>query len=542
MQSTLKKIGSNAKNLTRNLTAGAVLASTVASTDLVENFTTTLTRPTSNMIQTIENTSEALGQALKNTSKGNLLHSIGNTATLVPRVIGTSAEGLVKTASHATQYASGASQIIGNSLITWGKATQQSFSTTENSPDIDHQEIHLKDPSLLWRDGTHGLLQQKEPPKTKIGRWLGNVKKSLFNIPLNIGRIGTDIVTYTSQRVRWVVESVEGMSKDIKSSRSGVFTKGQSFWKKFWNIFTKGLRWSAKSLGKWGWNIVNEGIVKSGVALLGIGSNFIGRTLWNTVIPLFSTKAGREQKDNLFDGSSRHERFQWYYTSTPRKIDSSATSSAITSEKAAQKNSWKTQEKKSFQSAWLPVKNEKKWEEIKELETKENKKEQPETSNEKKEVNSSTAKNSPIDKEETTPIEKEKSDEIIQEQQESNISKEKEEVPDEKIETIRKNITDTQRLFVKNYNDKVPISEQESMKWVKELQWYIDKNGSVIFSWTSDTIDSVISATVTKLILGENNNLTIQGLSDNQEAFTITIPLSELFAPDLGFHLPVKKK
>lgn len=118
MQSTLKKIGNNTKNFARNLTAGAVLASTVASTDLVENLTTTVTRPTSNMIQTIENTSEALGQTLKNTSQGNLLHSIGNTVTLLPRAIGTSAEGIVKTASHATQYVSGASQIISNGLMT----------------------------------------------------------------------------------------------------------------------------------------------------------------------------------------------------------------------------------------------------------------------------------------------------------------------------------------------------------------------------------------------------------------------------------------
>ena len=37
-------------------------------------------------------------------------------------------------------------------------------------------------------------------------------------------------------------------------------------------------------------------------------------------------------------------------------------------------------------------------------------------------------------------------------------------------EALRKNITYTQRLFVKNYNSKIPISEQESKQWIKDLQ------------------------------------------------------------------------
>gem|GEM_PF-6177742 len=69
MKSTLSTARNNTKNFARNLIAGSLLAETVASTDLVENLTTTITRPTANMLQSIENTSQALNQTLKNTSK-----------------------------------------------------------------------------------------------------------------------------------------------------------------------------------------------------------------------------------------------------------------------------------------------------------------------------------------------------------------------------------------------------------------------------------------------------------------------------------------
>jgi len=243
------------------------------------------------MLKTIENTSEAIGSVFKNTAKWNIVHTAGNIVTLAPRALWSVAEWTIKTAGHGLQYASWLYQTSANSLITTAQDIQQTFSTSDASPDIPHKEIELKEPSSLWRDGSHGILNSKEAPKSKFVKWMGNVKNSIVNIPMNVGRVGTDIVSTLAQRTRWVVESIEWIPKDIKKSRSGVFTKWQSFGTKFWKVFTEGIRWSVKSLGKWIRNIANEWVLKTTVATGVIWANFIGRTLWNTVVPLFNTKA-----------------------------------------------------------------------------------------------------------------------------------------------------------------------------------------------------------------------------------------------------------
>lgn len=92
MKSSLHRTRNNTKNFTRNLFAGGILATTVASTDLIENLSTTVTQPTANILKCIENTSKALSETLKNTSEGNLLHTTGNILTLAPRLLGSGLE------------------------------------------------------------------------------------------------------------------------------------------------------------------------------------------------------------------------------------------------------------------------------------------------------------------------------------------------------------------------------------------------------------------------------------------------------------------
>lgn len=376
MKKTLSNSRSKTKNLARNTVAGLFLANTVSATDLAENLTTSITRPTSNILKTIENTSDALSTALKDTSKWNILHSAGNIATLPVRAAGSIGEWSIKALWGATQYLSGLNQTLNHTLITAGEWGNQSFSTNNEHPDIPHKDINLEKPSTLWRDGTHGVLDHKQTPKSKIIRRLWNVKNSIINVPTNIARIGTDIISYGSQRVRWVVESVEKTAKDIKSSRSGVFTKWQSFGKKVWNIFTKGLRWSATSTVKWVINIAHEWIIKTGVACIGIATNFIGRTAGNVIAPLFTTKARSEQKDNIFTGQSRYDKFTTYYTSTP--LESSTTQTTANQWEAKK---WKeNDEKKDIQD------KDAKEEKVENKAEGSNKNSQPEGSNKKEKI------------------------------------------------------------------------------------------------------------------------------------------------------------
>lgn len=202
MRSSLHRTRNNTKNFTRNLLAGGILASTVASTDLIENLTTSLTQPTSNILKCMENTSAALSATLKNTSQGNLLHTTGNVVTLLPRLIGTGLEGSRKTVGHTTQYVSALNQTINNNMITLSHANNATFSTSEKTADIAHQEIHLKPSYNLERNGNHGLLNNKNIPKHKFTRWLGNVKNSMINPLLNIARIFPDTVGVVANRSR----------------------------------------------------------------------------------------------------------------------------------------------------------------------------------------------------------------------------------------------------------------------------------------------------------------------------------------------------
>ena len=75
MKKTVSNVWKNTKNLARNTFAGGFLSSTVSSTDLLENLTTSITRPTGNILKTIENTSEAIGSVFKNTAKWNIVHT-----------------------------------------------------------------------------------------------------------------------------------------------------------------------------------------------------------------------------------------------------------------------------------------------------------------------------------------------------------------------------------------------------------------------------------------------------------------------------------
>lgn len=317
MKSSLHRTRNNTKNFTRNLFAGGILATTVASTDLIENLSTTVTQPTANILKCIENTSKALSETLKNTSEGNLLHTTGNILTLAPRLLGSGLEWSRKTLGHTTQYVSAINQTINNNMITLSHANNTTFSTSEKTADISHQEIHLKPSYDLERNGNHWLLKNDIAPRHKFTRWLGNVKNSVINPFLNITRIVPDTMWVAANRVRGVVDSVQKLGKDFKQSWSGVFTNGQTFKQKLNNMRTQGIVGSAKALGNGIKNIVNEGAFKTVAGVTSIGINTVWRMIGNTLLPLFSTKAWREQADNFFASKKWYQTFTHYHQSTP---------------------------------------------------------------------------------------------------------------------------------------------------------------------------------------------------------------------------------
>lgn len=360
MTSTLSKVWKNIKNFTRNLTAGTLLATTIAKTSLAENLTTSFTRPTSNILKTIENTSKALDTTLRNTAQGNILHTAGNIATFIPRAAGSVVEWVIKGVWHSTQYVSGAIQTAWNSYTTSWEHLKQSFSTSDASPDISPKDVELKDATPLGRDGNHGVLgKDYEASKSGLVRWMGNIKNSIVNIPTNILRTWTDIVAATAQRARWVLESVEGTAKGIKSSRSGVFAKWQSFGTKLKKVFTEGIRWSVKSVWKWLRNVANEGILKTWAATVGVASNAIGRLRGNTIKPLFSTKAKKDQQDNALENVWRFKKLTGYYTSTPRDSQNKQTTENKTEQKDDKEDDKISEDKSPEQKVEKPAQEDK---------------------------------------------------------------------------------------------------------------------------------------------------------------------------------------
>lgn len=587
MKKTVSNVRKNTKNLARNTFAGGLLAWTVTWTDLLENLTTSITRPTSNILKTIENTSDAIGDTFKNTAKWNILHTAGNIVTLAPRALWSIAEWSIKTSWHWLQYVSWLYQTSANQLTNTAQKIQQTFSTSDESPDIPHKEINLKEASKLWRDGSHGILNSKEPPKSKFGRWMGNVKNSIVNIPMNIGRIGTDVISTVAKRSRWVVESLEWIPKDIKKSRSGVFTKWQSFGTKFWKVFTEGIRWSVKSLAKWARNIVNEWAIKTIVATAGIWANFVWRTIGNTIIPLFNTKAGREQTDNIFEKQSWFQKIKWYYDSTPRN-----TTTTIETPKEDKKEEHKAtiQEKKEI----IKKEDEQGKEKVKETESKEkeNKKEI-----EQKEVS---------DKEEIKTIEKETiapevlativtghaaikelkqafenkdkaaldaaKDKILRAQAtEKNINKDdlpeehktlfkeikstatdigklkyKIEDPNKPIDNKESNkamaeyINQEQQRFTKLYNEQKEINKEDTEKWIKSLQWYHKAGGKIVFTGKQDKSGNVINWTLDTLTI-EDDKVKVWFTSDDNKSHTDEILLDKVFDSKFSVHAPETK-
>jgi len=593
MRKTISNVWKNIKNLSRNTFAGGFLSSTVSSTDLLENLTTSITRPTSNILKTIENTSEAIGSVLKNTAKWNIVHTAGNIVTLAPRALWSIAEWTIKTAGHGLQYVSGLYQTSANSLTTTAQDIQQTFSTSDTSPDIPHKEIDLKEPSSLWRDGSHGILNSKQAPTSKFVKWMGNVKNSIVNIPMNVGRIWTDIVSTVVQRTRWVVESIESIPKDIKKSRSGVFTKWQSFGTKFWKVFTEGIRGSVKSLGKWVRNITNEWVLKTGAAALWIGTNLVGRTLGNTITPLFSTQAGRDQKDNIFEWKSRHNSFKWYYTSTPRNILPTVdTNKDIKKDDPDSKD-----EKKSEDTTKIESKDEKEETEIKKEEKEktkdtdkkpEQKKEQevPEQEAISPEILATIVSWHAAIKELKQAFEKKDKaaldvakDKILRAQAtEKNINKDN--LPDEhkalfkeikstatdigqlkykleesKIIDIKESkvidnkesnelmgdyINQEQKKFTKFYNDKKEIKKEDTEKRIKSIQKYQQSWGKIVFTGKQKQDWEALSGQLDSLVI-EDDKVKVWFTSDDNQTHTDEIELNKVFDSKFSVHAPETK-
>lgn len=577
MKKTASNIRKNTKNFTRNFTAGWFLAWTVTSTDLVENMTTSITRPTSNMLKTIENTSEAIGSVFKNTAKWNLLHTAGNIVTIAPRVLGTVAEWTVKTLGHGLQYTSGLRQTLGNQLITTWQDIHQTFSTSDESPNIPHKEINLKEPTNLWRDGNHGVLESKEAPKSKFVRWMGNVKNSLVNIPMNIWRIATDSISTIAQRTRWIVESIEWIPKDIKKSRSGVFTKWQSFGTKFWKVFTEGIRWSVKSLGKWIRNIANEWVLKTTVATGAIWANFIGRTLWNTVIPLFSTKAWREQEDNIFEKQSWFQKIKWYYSSTPRGNN-------ISTEKIKSKEEPK-QETVKVTPEKIEEKIETKKEEIKEKKIEKSEEiKQEETAKivEKETIASEVLATIVTGHAAIEELKKafenkdkkaldEAKDKILKAQatekiiNKDNLSDEhkalfkeikstatdigqlKYKLEEAKVIDIKESneamgdyINQEQRKFTKLYNNKEKIKDEDITKRIKSLQKYQKSWGKIVFTGKQKQDWEALSGQLDSIKV-ENNKVKVWFTTDDGHAHTDEININDVFDSKFSVHAPEAK-
>lgn len=66
--STVSRIWNNTRNFLRNTFAGGILATTVSTTDTIENVSTAITRPTGNILKTIENTADAIGKTFQKTT------------------------------------------------------------------------------------------------------------------------------------------------------------------------------------------------------------------------------------------------------------------------------------------------------------------------------------------------------------------------------------------------------------------------------------------------------------------------------------------
>lgn len=589
MKTTISNSRNKTKNLARNITAGTILASTVTSTDLMENFSTSITKPTSNILKTIENTSESIGAVFKNTAKGNILHTAGNIATIVPRAVWSIAEWTIKTAGHWLQYASGLSQVVWNQLTTTGQTIQQTFSTSDESPDIPHKETHLKDATNLWRDGTHGVLQSKEAPKSKFVKWMGNVKNSIVNIPMNIARIGTDIISTAAQRTRWVIEAIGWVPQDIKKSRSGVFTKWQSFGTKFGNIFTKWIRWSVKWVWRWLRNVANEWVLKTWAATVGIGANLIGRTIGNTIIPLFSTKAGRDQKDNILDEYAWFQKAKWYYNNTPTitaSVDNTKKEDTDTKD-----------EKKSEDTKKIESKDEKNKPDIKK-EEKENPKDTEEKQEKPKEkevpeketiapealatiITGHTAipelkkafKNK--DKQalekakdqiwKAQALEKTINKDLLTEEHQAlfkeikstatDIRKLKYKLEDTKVidmketkavekkesnELMGEHINQEQRKFTKLYNNKEEIQKDDIEKRIKSLQWYHKSGGKIVFTGKETKKWEALSGKLDDITI-KDNKVKVWFTTDDGQTHTDEIELNKLFDSKFSVHVPETK-
>lgn len=478
MKKTLSNARKNTKNLVKNVTAGMFLATTVAATDLVENLTTSVTTPTERILETAGNTADALGNTLKNTTKGNIFHTTWNLIMTPLTLLGTLMEGWIKWVGHSYQYISGISQTASNLAITTWESWKQLISTSDESPDISHKEIHLKEATDLELNGEHGLFGKKhKASSSKVLRWTNNVKNSIFNIPVNILRTGTDLISATTQRAKWVVESIRWIPKDIKSSRSGVFTKWQSFTTKFKKVFTHGLRWSVKSAVKWVLNIANEWVLKSGAAVVGTAGNFFGRLRGNTLKPLFSTKPAEEQSDNALEKTSRFKKLKSYYTSTPRSKDIKKEEKKEEKKNEEQKDEDLSADKAEGKSEQEEVKAEAKEEQVEEKKP-EKKVEEVKPKQEKEEA--------VIPKEEEKKTEKEDKAEEMKEEEKQGKKKTKEETitPNDEKETPDSKKEDQQQESKKeNAVDTLdPISmkkelwealnkEQKSFASSKDRKW-----------------------------------------------------------------------
>lgn len=560
MKQTLSTGRQKTKKLARNFVAGSILATTVASTDLVENLSTSITKPTANILHTIENTSQALGNTLAQTSQWNILHTAWNIVTFVPRAVGSVAEWWLKTVWNTTQYLSGLNQTVGNSYITTWENINQTFSTSDASPDIAHKEVTLNDATDLGRNGDHGVLgKEYQGSKYKLIRRMNNVKSSAINSITNTLRVGTDLISAGAQRIRWVVESIGQVPKDIKSSRSGVFTKWQSFGTKFKKFFTEGMWGSAKWVGKGVLNIANEWIVKTGAATIGVSGNFLWRMRSNTIKPLFSTTPRKDQVDNVLSDQSRFQKLESYYTSTPRKKtdttkeekkedqekkdESTETKSSWTEETkkegASDSNEWKKEKKSRWSSRWPfgKKKTEEKANKEDKKETKATKKaKEANTETDNKKTEEKLASKSTDEKKETTW----KNDTETQWNKKTDETKknEKEQSQIESNNAMRDYINQEQQRLTKHYNNKEKIEDDDIGKWLKSIQSYVASGWEVVFTGQAKADGNLSHGKLTNLIVEDNKVKAVYIDDTTQKEAKDEIDLNKVFSPDFSFHLP----
>ncbi|MCS6982632.1 MAG: hypothetical protein NZL83_00395 [Candidatus Absconditabacterales bacterium] len=277
----------------------------------------TLTMGPSNALRAIARGFDDVATDTKNLTQGHLGHTLVNTAFLAGLSPVRAAETAIKTLRTAgAQTTSVASQSVNNLARYTVNVLDKSFST---NPDAKPEDEKVADPIIKSvSPNTRGRRQVGKdyiPSENRFVRWTGNVKNAIVNIPGNIFRAAAETGSLVTKRGIGVLESIRILGNDIKKDWDGAFSSGQGLWKKTGNVF-RSLRENVKSVGKFGKNIALEAgkLVSSPVLLV---TDWVGRTMSNTIGALFTTKKRADIPDNFFEKYDGYKKRQAWIHSEP---------------------------------------------------------------------------------------------------------------------------------------------------------------------------------------------------------------------------------